>query len=90
MLFTLIDKLRMSLVHVTSASLREPQPTRYKNCAACVRPLALCRVLSDVLLQPVLDASTDNVMAVLCAFNKADPSDGRDIFFEPSFTASDW
>lgn len=50
----------------------------------------LCSVLSDVLLQPVLDGSTDNVMAVLCALNKADASSGRDIFYEPTFTPSDW
>ncbi len=50
----------------------------------------LCSVLSDVLLQPVLDGHTDNVMAVLCALNKADASDGRDIFYEPTFTPSDW
>jgi hypothetical protein len=43
-----------------------------------------------VLLQPVLDGSTENVMAVLCAFNKADASSGRDIFYEPTFTTSDW
>lgn len=54
----------------------------------CVVPS--CSVLSDVLLQPVLDANTDNVMAVLCALNKADTSDGRDMFYEPTFTASDW
>jgi hypothetical protein len=46
--------------------------------------------LSDVLLQPVLDGTTENVMAVLCALNKADTSDGRDIFYEPTFTPSDW
>jgi hypothetical protein len=43
-----------------------------------------------VLLQPVLDGSTENVMAVLCALNKADTSSGRDIFYEPTFTTSDW
>jgi hypothetical protein len=49
-----------------------------------------CSVLSDVLLQPVLDACSENVMAVLCALNKADTSSGRDMFYEPTFTACDW
>ena len=51
---------------------------------------SVCSVLSDVLLQPVLDGASENVMAVLCALNKADTSNGRDIFWEPTFTTSDW
>lgn len=46
--------------------------------------------LSAVLLQPVLEAVSNSVMGMVCVLNKADPSDGRDIFFEPTFTPSDW
>ena len=58
-------------------------------CGAVLLSCA-CSTLSGVLLQPVLDPVTDSVMGVLCAFNKADVSDGRDIFYEPTFTPSDW
>lgn len=60
------------------------------SCMCYAVVCCACSVLSDVLLQPVLDACSENVMAVLCALNKADTSSGRDMFYEPTFTACDW
>eukprot|EP00878_Enallax_costatus_P037431 GHUV01042283.1.p3 GENE.GHUV01042283.1~~GHUV01042283.1.p3 ORF type:complete len:119 (+),score=42.72 GHUV01042283.1:1477-1833(+) len=47
--------------------------------------------LTDVLLQPVIDPSTDKCLAVLCALNKqAQSYSCSSLLFEQSFTTSDW
>lgn len=51
---------------------------------------AACRKLSDVLLQPVVDPGSNKCMAVLCALNKQEQPVGMDIFYEHTFTRSDW
>jgi hypothetical protein len=61
------------------------------NCLCCAATSCTCSSkLSDVLLQPVTDPSTGKCMAVLCALNKHERPAGRDIFYEQTFTPSDW
>ncbi len=52
--------------------------------------VGICRPLSDVLLQPVLDPATNKCMAVLVVLNKYERPAGYDILYERTFTRSDW